>query len=294
MNQAPEYAFIASAAARSRAQGAVAALNALGYDARRYEASADAAPESRRAQAVVFCDAPPDTERFIYDFLSLETTPPVARAWALTAPSEELARKAQAQLGRAVEVIADPLEGPRRPPRAARARPRSRPLEWLAERAGLATGSWRTRLFWNGEIADIEPLVGAYPALQRLGREVPLELHCVAAPQALDALLERIREDDPQALKLSVEAASPESLVQAVEACDFVIFPPDARRRRAAAHAGRLAIGADNPCEAIRWALAHPRETLESLSRAQAELDEIHAPAVVARAWVRLFMKGKP
>ena len=33
-------------------------------------------------------------------------------------------------------------------------------------------------------------------------------------------------------------------------------------------------------------------DVLESLQRAQQQLDEIHAPAVVARAWVRIFMKG--
>jgi len=289
---APEYAFIASEAARARARGAVAALNSLGYDARHYAPESPQALEARRAKAVVFCDLPPDVSSFIYDLLRAENIDMARGALAVTAPSEELARAAAARLGREVEVVPEPLEGERRAPRAARVKPRSRPLEWLAQRAGLATGAWRTRLLWSGEEKDIEAIVGAYPALQRLGRELPLELHCVAAPEALERLLERVQEDAPEALTLSVEAASPAAMARALEACDFVLLPPDERRRRAALHAGRLAIGGADPCEAIRWALAHPRETLEGLQRAQRELDQTHAPAVVARAWVRIFMKA--
>ena len=291
---APEYAFIASEAARARARGAVAALNSLGYDARHYAPESPQALEARRAKAVVFCDLPPDVSSFsfIYDLLRAENIDLARGALAVTAPSEELAQAAAARLGREVEVVPEPLEGERRAPRAARVKPRSRPLEWLAQRAGLATGAWRTRLLWSGEEKDIEAIVGAYPALQRLGRELPLELHCVAAPEALERLLERVQEDAPEALTLSVEAASPAAMARALEACDFVLLPPDERRRRAALHAGRLAIGGGDPCEAIRWALAHPRETLEGLQRAQRELDQTHAPAVVARAWVRIFMKA--
>ena len=289
---APEYAFIASEAARARARGAVAALNSLGYDARHYAPESPQALEARRAKAVVFCDLSPDVSSFIYDLLRAENIDMARGAFAVTAPSEELAQAAAARLGREVEVVPEPLEGERRAPRAARVKPRSRPLEWLAQRAGLATGAWRTRLLWSGEEKDIEAIVGAYPALQRLGRELPLELHCVAAPEALERLLERVQEDAPEALTLSVEAASPAAMARALEACDFVLLPPDERRRRAALHAGRLAIGGADPCEAIRWALAHPRETLEGLQRAQRELDQTHAPAVVARAWVRIFMKA--
>lgn len=290
MTPAPEYAFIASEAARERARGAVTALNALGYDARRYDEQAP--DEARRAKAVVFCDVPPDTPRCVYDLLSERNVPAdLGLACIVTAPSEDIAEKGRARLGREAEVVPDPLEGPRRPPRATRARPRSRPLEWLAARAGLATGTWRTRLLWTGDKKDVEAIVGAYPALLQLGREWPLELHCLAAAPTLEALLEQVQETEPDALRLSVEAGSPQALARALEACDFVLLPADARRRRAALHAGRLAIGGDNPCEAIRRALAHPRETLESIRRAQAQLDETHAPAVVARAWVGVFMR---
>ena len=285
---APEYAFIASDAARARARGAVAALNALGYDARHY--GVDSA-EARRAKAVVFCDVQPDTARFVYDLLEDRNLQFAESAYAITCPSVALAQVLAPRLGRAVEVVPEPLEGARGEPRAARAKPRSRPLEWLARRAGLDTDTWRTRLLWTGDKLDVETIVCTYPALKQLGAEHPLTLHCVAAPEVLEALREQIRED-AAAVRLSFDIASSQVLSQALEACDFLLLPREARLQRAAVQAGRHAIVGDNPCEAIRQALAHPRETLESLHSAQQKLDAIHAPAVVARAWVRIFMRG--
>ena len=289
---APEYAFIASGAARARARGAVVALNSLGYDARHYGVEGADAAQARRAKAVVFCDVRPDTERFVCDLLDDENLQFADGAYAVTCPTVELAQAAAPRLGRVVEVVPEPIEGARREPRAARAKPRSRPLEWLARRAGLATDTWRTQLLWTGEKPDLETIVGAYPELRRLGVELPLTLHCVAAPEVLEALRERVQEDPSDAVRLSFDVASSQVLSQALEACDFVLLPRDARLQRAALQAGRHAIVGDNPCEALRWALAHPRETLESLQRAQQHLEETHAPAVVARAWVRIFMQG--
>ena len=185
MTPAAEYAFIASEAARGRARAAVRALNALGYDARHYGPES---AEARRARAVVFCDLAPDTARFVYDVLDLGGVEHGRAAYAITAPSVELAQAAASRLGRPVEVVPEPLEGPRRAPRAARIRPRSRPLEWLARRAGLATDAWRTALLWTGEEPEVEAIVGAYPALKALGRELPLSLHCIADPEVLAAL----------------------------------------------------------------------------------------------------------
>ena len=276
----PEYAFIASERARGRARRAVAALNALGYDARHYGAESE---DTRRARATVFCDLRAERPA-IYDVHELPADCGVARA--ITAVSEALAQRAAAAFGQLVEIVPEPLEGTRHEPRAPRARPRSRPLEWLAQRAGLATDSWRTRLLWSGEKADVEAIVGAYPALEALGREIALELHCVAAPEVLEALT--IRGD---AVKLSFEEETKEGIARALEACDFALVPPDPRRERIVLNAGRLAIPAADPCAAIRRALANPHEVLERLQVAQRRLDEVHAPQVVARAWVRIFTR---
>ena len=289
MSAPAEYAFVASDAAQGRARRAVLALNALGYDARRY--GTDAA-EARRAGAVVFCDLPAEVPRFVHDVGDPVNVGQARDAYAVTAATPELARAASAALGREVEVVPEPVEGPRRAPRAARVRARSRPLEWLAQRAGLATDTWRTRLLWRGEERDVDAIVGAYPSLKRLGTALPLALHCVAAPEALDALLERVQEDAPDALRLSFEAFSPHAWSHALHECDFVLLPGSPRLEREVLHAGRFAIAGADPCEAIRAALARPRDILEGLQRAQQALDETHAPAAVARAWVRILMKG--
>lgn len=287
---APEYAFIASEATRVRARGAVAALNALGYDARHY--GADAA-EARRAKVVVFCDVPPDTARFVYDVFEEANFGLAKGAYAITAATPELSQRAATRLGREVEVVPDPLEGPRRPPRTGRVRGgRSWLLERLAKLAGLDMEIFRVRLLWTGGKEDIETIVGAYPGLKALGAEMPLSLRCVAAPEVLEALLARVQEDAPKAVRLAFEAASPLALALALEQCDFLLLPREERLRRMALHAGRHAIVGENPCQAIRWALAHPMATLEELQRAQRLLDQVHAPEVVARAWARILMKG--
>ena len=264
----PEYAFIASEAARERARGAVLALNALGYDARRY--GPDAAEEARRARAVVFCDVRPDIARYVYDVGDPAGAAFAREAYAVTAATPALASAASASLGRPVEVVPEPVEGPRRDPRAARVKPRSRPLEWLARRAGLATDSWRTKLLWMGEEPDVETIVGAYPALKKLGVHVPLALHCVAAPEVLDALLERVQEDAPDALRLSFEALSPEARAAPCTSAISCSFPalrgssarcctPGASPSRATIHAKLYAARSRGPAKRWRRSSARSR-----------------------------------
>ncbi|MDQ5848565.1 MAG: hypothetical protein M3544_06310 [Pseudomonadota bacterium] len=280
----PEYAFLTPApifaaaggpyspslTAHSRILGSVQALCALGYDARAYSL-AHAKPnleELRQAKAVVFGEGAPPIEGLSGPLLIFDRN-----------------------------QIPDVYEGPELEPRAPRARARSRAVEWLAARAGLATESWRIRLLWIGEESDLDAISDALKSLQELGREIPLELRCLS-PQA-DAVANRLREDDPEALRLAVQAWSPAAVRHALFDCDLVILP---RSPLAAIHAGRLAIGpqkdlqdfswtGEEPAKGIRWALANPREVLDRLRRGQQHVNEVHAPAAVGRAWISLFMK---
>jgi hypothetical protein len=280
----PEYAFVTPAplfaaaggpyspslTAHSRTLGPVRALNTLGYDARAYSL-AHGKPnleELRQAKAVVFGEGAPPIEGLAGPLLIFDRN-----------------------------QIPDVYEGPELEPRAPRARARSRALEWLAARAGLATERWRIRLLWVGEESDLRFLESSLKALQALGREIPLELRCLS-PQA-DAVANRLREADPEALRLAVQAWSPAAARHALFDCDLVILP---RSPLAAIHAGRLAIGpkkdlqdfswtGEEPAEGIRWALANPREVLDRLCRGQHYVNEVHAPAAVGKAWIGLFMK---
>jgi hypothetical protein len=230
----------------------------------------------------------------------------------LTAASEHVAQATGALLGRPVHFLPEPFHGLHDAPRAPQLPRRSRAVQWLARRAGLETQAWRLRLFWSGEEAEVHAIVGTYPELVRAGSRVPLALHCLA-PQgpALEALSESLREDDPEALQLRLEAWSPLALAQGLLGCDFVLLPdsgPASRSRLIGAlRAGRFAIVRPSPyhgklaafawvgedlAEGIRWALAHAEDVLARLGAGQRYLQEVHEPATVARAWIQLFMKS--
>src|SRR5437879_10048414 len=81
------------------------------------------------------------------------------------------------------------------------------------------------RSLWIGETDGVGSIVELAPQLQRLGREIPLALRCLcAAGTGLDALVGGLHEDDPDALRLSIEAFSPIALAHALAACDLVLM----------------------------------------------------------------------
>jgi len=300
---APEFAFIATPAAQSRARRAAFALASLGYDARSY--SAEHAAHARGAHALVLCgltQAVP-AARCVVDLLEAPHAP-FAYADALTAASEHLAREAASALGRAVHYIPDPPEVPAAAPLALKSGINSRVVQWLARRARVASEAWRTRLLWASETDVGDAVLGACPALRRLGRTRPLELRCIAPPAVLEALADKLREDEPDALRLSFAAWSPAAIAEALAACHFVILPPGPAAVVDAVNAGRLAIAqpdprfgalsefawvGEDPARGIEWALAHAREVMERIARGQTLLAERHAPGSVARRWLEVL-----
>jgi hypothetical protein len=327
-----------SAVARSRTLAPVFALNALGYDAGAYSLCTehDLAASLRDSKAIVLGDslagedqgewcyagllAGVAVEKVLLDFVAAPR-PGTARfdsyasafprAAGLTAATQYVAAELGPLAKRRVEVIAEPDAGYPGEPRAARPRRRSRALEWLAARAGVAADAWRMRLLWIGEADGVAAIIGLAPQLQRLGREIPLALRCLcAAGSGLDALAEGLHEDDPDSLRLSIEAWSPMASAHALATCDLVLLPGQtpahASRLIAALRAGRFPVCHPSPyyealggfawvgndlAEGIRWALSHPEEVLERLGRAQDYVAGVHAPATVARDWIGMFLK---
>jgi hypothetical protein len=349
MTPLPEYAFVSTAQfvgdpssasspsliAASRTLAPTFALNALGYDARAYSLFTQSPPlaELRNLKALVYTDLRAAdaagyrnllagiSTRVFYDLVEvpadgtsgLEFCLEASKAGAvLTAASDHVANAVSRIAGRPAALMAEPLQGARHAPHVPHGRRRSRALDWLAQRAGLATESWRLRLLWSGEETDVTSIVEACSGLARLGRDIPLALQCIA-PQgaALESLADSLHEEDPDALRLTLEAWSPRVVAHALATCDLVLLPGAGAalqsRLIAALHAGRLAIaqaspyygklaefawmGAD-PAEGVRWALSHPAEVAERLTRGQRYLDQVHDPASVARAWMTLFVKG--
>ena len=335
MTAGPEYAFVTaapllfdgavktspSAVARARTLGPVLALNSLGYDARAYSLSeTDDLPATlQNSKAIVLNGSCShllqrlEGAKVVLDFIAPPSIPAPAheQAAAMTAGSEYVAQRLRSLSKRPVEVIAEPCAGFAAEPRAARPRRHSRALQWLAARAGVAADAWRMRLLWTGEGDDIASIAELAPKLERLGREIPLALRCLCpAGAALEALANRLREEDPEALRLTLEAWSPRTLAHALAGCDLALLPgqapADSIRLSAALHAGRFPVCHPSPyfgalgefawvgndlAEGIRWALSHPEEVLARLDRAQDYVGRVHAPAAVARGWIEIFRK---
>jgi hypothetical protein len=311
-----------SVVALARTLGPTFALNALGYNARAFSLFAEPALPAELANAEALVLAAPASHgkvggRVFYDLVEIPAPGTASYDFCndpgriLTAASDYVADSVRALFGRPVASVAEPFHGLRDAPRAPQVRRRSRALHWLAQRAGLETEAWRLRLFWSGEEAEVASLVAAYPELLRLGAEVPLGLHCIA-PQgaALDSLAQALREKDPEALELRLQAWSPAAMAQALASCDLALLPDAGAASRSrligALHAGRFAVARSSPyhgklaafawvgeelAEGVRWAAAHPEEVLARLAAGQRYLDEVHQPAAVARAWIALFMK---
>ena len=317
----PEYAF-AAPTDDMRAVVSMHALRGLGYDARVYGPDLDAAQVmgAKVVVARIFSSFSLNEEflqhpKLICDMIEVPTGQELElcrraaeRGARFSAASEHLAQAAGRLLGRPVEHVPEPADTAQFEPRAARARKRSRALDWLARRAGLEQDPRRLRLLWSGGGAELEPLAQAVARLERLGSELPMELRCLApAGPALEALADRLAERDPDALRIAMQAWSMPAQAQRLGECDFVLLPGTVARLVSALYAGRLALVrpsprlgplaqyawvGEDPCEGIRWALADPRAALDRLRRGQQYANSIHAPSAVARTWVRMFMKG--
>jgi len=332
MIAAPEYAFVTpapifragdavsspSAVARARTLSPVFALNALGYEAAAFSLSAaDAALPAilRRAKVVVLGEAGAATapryrpllaelaDRAVLDIVRIPAAADLPAAAALSAASEHVADRLRAF------HIPDACAGPAFAPSAARAPRASRILRWLGERAGLAPEALRIRLLWSGEEEeDADAIAHAYPALEKLGQRMPLLLRCVCLQgPALESAADRLIEKDPDALRIALEAWSPPAMSAALAACNLVLLP-SAAGLLGAIYAGRFAIAQPSPyygpladfawigedvAEGIAWALAHPEEVLHRIARGQEYVNRVHAPEIVARAWIQLFLGMK-
>jgi hypothetical protein len=224
----------------------------------------------------------------------------------LTAASDHVAHEAGALVGRPVRTVPEPFQGARDVPRAPQTRRRSPLAQWLARRAGVDTESWRLRLFWSGDGNEVAALVAAWPLLLELGRRLPITLHCVAPGGAVERIALQGEE-----LPAILEAWSPAAMAQALATCDLVLLPdpgPASRSRLIGAlHAGRFCLAPRSPhhgelaryawvgedfAEGIRWSLSHPAQVLARVAAGQRHLDEVHAPATVARRWIDLFSRG--
>ena len=318
-----------SVLAAARTLAPTFALGELGYIVPAFSLFSRAAIEAelRAAKAVVFADlgagpaAPYEgllkdfRGRVFYDLAEVPAPGSASeqlcreKGVVLTSASDHVAQKTSALVGRPVRTVPEALQGARELPRAPQRRRRSRLGQWLARRAGLDTESWRLLLFWSGEEHECAAMTALWPQLLELAKTLPIALHCMApAGGIIERLAEELRARAGEELPVTLEAWSPRGMAQALSSRDLVLLPhpgPASRSRLIRGlHAGRFCIARRSPhhadlaayawvgddfVEGIRWSLSHPSEVLARLAAGQRYLDEVHAPATVARRWIELF-----
>jgi hypothetical protein len=237
---------------------------------------------------------------------------------AVTTVSERLAQTLRKFTSRPVRVAPEPSEGERGAPQAFVARKPPQPLAWLARRIGLSSDLWRVRLMWFGYPANLPPLLELIPQLEALARRHPLMLTCVTSPVVeIQALMSEARTRESSALRVQFIAWSPLAMPGIIESHDMVLIPSDYRdpvkqakspnRLIAGVHGGRFVVAHPLPayapyapfawigedlCEGVQWAIRHPREVVERISRGQAHIDQHHSAEAVARFWLDVLDSG--
>jgi glycosyltransferase involved in cell wall biosynthesis len=236
----------------------------------------------------------------------------------VTAVSPRLAETVRIFTSRPVLVSPEPSEGERGVPQASVARKPPAPFAWLARRIGLSSDLWRVRLLWFGYPANLPPLLELIPALEALARRRPLMLTCVTSPVAeISALMNEARTRDSSALRVQFIPWSPLAMPGLIRSSDMVLIPSDYRdpvkqakspnRLVAGLHGGRFVVAHPLPayapyaafawigedlCQGVEWAIRHPAEVVERISRGQAYIDQHHSAEAVARFWLDVLDSG--
>lgn len=234
------------------------ALTGLGYDARTFSTSVDAAAAERAAagaKRIVFgemfptdgrweatiatyqriLDAIPERRsRVVFSLADDHFDKPAIRDFyaavlpdcrAVTAVSERLAETVRRYTSRPVHVAPEPAEGERGAPQAFAVRKPPAPLAWLARRIGLSGDLWRVRLLWFGYAANLPPLAEEIPRLEKLARRHPLLLTCVTSPvPEVAALMTPARTGDASALRIQFIPWTPLAMDGIIAANDVVLI----------------------------------------------------------------------
>jgi len=231
----------------------------------------------------------------------------LARADAVTVPTEPLAEACRRHAPLPVHVVADPVEGERRAPRFVP------PRRALLSRLGLGRTAARSlRLLWfGGQYRNFLDLAALFPALAELAKAQPTELAVVINPdERIARELEAIRSRGPDGFTARFVEWSLAGVTDALERCDLVLLPADLRSEmRAVASANRLtralwagravvahplpsylefgdaALLRGDLIDAIRWALAHPADIDRRIRVGQALVAARFSPAAIGSRW---------
>jgi glycosyltransferase involved in cell wall biosynthesis len=261
----------------------------LGYDARTFSASVDAAAAVRAAagaRRVVFGEMFPidggwaGTAELYRQILAAIPQPRASAVFsiaddhfddphfrdfyaealpgclAVTTVSENFAQSLRKLTSRPVHVAPEPAEGEPGVPQTFVARKPPAALAWLARRIGLSSDLWRVRLLWFGYPQNLPPLLELIPALEALARRHPLTLTCVTNPVAeIKTLTSEARTRESSPLRVQFIPWSPLAMPAIIESHDLVLIPSDYRDPvKQAKSPNRLVAGLHGG----RFVVAHP------------------------------------
>jgi glycosyltransferase involved in cell wall biosynthesis len=230
----------------------------------------------------------------------------LARADAVTVPTPALADLCRARFHGAVQVIADPVEGERRPPRFAP--PRRGPLS----RLGLAAPRALRLLWFGGQYRNFIDLAQLFPALAALTATQPVELRVVMSRD--ERIARELAALGAGNLVARFAEWSLETVAAELERCDLVLLPAnlqDAMRATASANravralwAGRAVVAHplpayaalgdavlldERPIEALRRALADGDEVERRIGAGQALISERLSADAIGREWLAVL-----
>lgn len=239
----------------------------------------------------------------------------LARANAVTVASTALAAVCAQHTQVPIHVVADPVEGERRPPGF------DPPRAPLLSRLGLGrTAARPLRVLWfGGQYRNFLDLAALFPALADLAAAQPIDLVVIMSrddriARALDSLHGRPGSLTARFVEWSLAALSDE-----LERCDLVLLPSDLQDgMRAVASPNRLArslwagravfahplpsylefrdaalLGAD-PVDAIRRAVAHPGAIVERIESGQRIIASRYGSEAIGRRWREVLDSLRP
>jgi glycosyltransferase involved in cell wall biosynthesis len=236
-----------------------------------------------------------------------ETAGQRARFWS--ACSAAFARALASRTRLPIFEMPDPYEGPGGAPHAPNLDTEKRSV--LARFTKRFSDPQQILVLWFGHPANLQSLADVMAKLEQLGREQPLELHCVTYPQpSIVKLCEEINRARLPGFRAKFTAWSTETTWQALESCDLVLLPAilnekglvkSANRLIETLRAGRIAVAHPLPAylefksfawigeqleEGIRSVVRNPAVALQRAREGQRYVLEKFSPRSIAERWI--------
>lgn len=227
----------------------------------------------------------------------------------------EMAKIVKQYTSKSAIIIQDPISGEKTP--ASFAPKINRGVTGWLRQILPKTAPSRLRLLWFGHPTNLPTLQRYLPTLTTLSKDIPITLRIVTTPgSGVDQLLSSVIPP----LTVEFLTWSVEGMSSVFADSDIVIIPSEiddprkivksSNRLAEAVWAGKYVVAHPLPAylpfretmwisedlvTGIKWALSHPREVEEQISRAQKMIEETLTPEIIAMEWHnKVFQESLP